>query len=351
MRIGYSPYTPSLIAPGDRRRFGAYARARGLRFELAKPGERYDLLVVSTGGDLASWSDPSSGADLVVFDLCDSYLGIPRGPTDTVRGLGKYALGDFGHPVFSFRQTVEDMCRRADAVICTTAEQQRTITRYNGNVHIALDMSDDSVRQTKSDYAVGDTLNIFWEGLPYNLRYFEVLREPLATLDRRRPVALHVMTLLEFGRWSRRIGTVHTKSLTRRLFPHTYVYEWNDLMLSRIATSCDLAVIPLDLTDPLAAGKSENKLLWMWKVGLPTLTTSTPPYVRAMQAAGVDMTCTTAADWSEKLTWLSDDENSRRQGGELGRAFATTMHDSETTLAEWDRAFESLGVRRAELST
>jgi hypothetical protein len=38
MRVGYAANSPDLSAPGDRRRFVAYAERRGIAFELADPG-------------------------------------------------------------------------------------------------------------------------------------------------------------------------------------------------------------------------------------------------------------------------------------------------------------------------
>jgi hypothetical protein len=344
MRIGYSPYTHSLTASGDRRRFCAYADARRLGFELADPSRAYDLVVVSNGGDLVSWSNGRSRAKKVVFDLCNAYLSTPFGPMDTARGLGKYVLGDLGHPVPSYRRAVERLCRRADAVVCTTREQALAIKPFCPNVHVILDISQSSVTEIKTDYRSGDVLNLFWEGLPYNLRHFDLLRDVLRELSTSQPVAVHIMTLLQFGRWSRRVGTVYTKSVTSRLFERSYVYEWNELMLSRLAAGSDLGVIPLDLRDPLAAGKPENKLLWMWRVGLPTLVSATPAYSRAMEAAGLDMTCATRGQWAQKLAEFGGSEERRREAGERGRAYVESHHDSRPMLAAWDRVLQSVGV-------
>jgi len=345
VRIGYVPITPALTAPGDRRRFCAYAHARGREFELAEPGREYDLVVVSAVGDIVSWASRRGKAVKVVYDLPDSYLALPRDLKDVVRGLGKYALGDLSRPVLSYRRAVERMCSRADAVICTTEEQRSAVGRFSPNVHLILDIYDSAVREVKSDYTAGETLNLFWEGLPYTLPEFGLLRKPLHELGEERPVVMHVMTDLRFGRWSRRVRTVETKDLTAKLFDRAYLYEWNELMLSRVASRCDLGIIPLDLSSPLARGKPENKLLLMWRMGLPTLASATPAYTRTMEAAGVEMTCTTRADWSQKLRAYALDEDRRRLAGERGRAYAEREFSRERMLQHWDAVFESVGLR------
>src|SRR3989442_5758220 len=77
LRIGYVPYSPDLTQPGDRRRFCHYAAKRKLRFEIARPEERYDLVVLSSRGDLSVWADYRPGQAWIVYDLIDSYLAIP----------------------------------------------------------------------------------------------------------------------------------------------------------------------------------------------------------------------------------------------------------------------------------
>ncbi len=59
-RIGYVPYNPTLKAPGDRRRFVAYAQARNLPFELARFDERYDVVILSEVADISIWSELSA---------------------------------------------------------------------------------------------------------------------------------------------------------------------------------------------------------------------------------------------------------------------------------------------------
>ena len=56
LRIGYSPCSSSLAAPGDRRRFFHYAAQRNLRFEIARPDEAYDIVVLTQAADISLWS-------------------------------------------------------------------------------------------------------------------------------------------------------------------------------------------------------------------------------------------------------------------------------------------------------
>jgi hypothetical protein len=68
-RIGYAPFSASLTHPGDRRRFPAYAQARNLPFELARPDERYDVVVLTEFADISVWHEYDKGK--VVYDCID----------------------------------------------------------------------------------------------------------------------------------------------------------------------------------------------------------------------------------------------------------------------------------------
>jgi hypothetical protein len=347
LKVGYAPYRPDFMAPGDQRRFCAYARARRIEFERADPSRSYDVIVVAATADIVTWSSRPPGRELIVFDIVDSYLAEHAVGKDLLRGLGKYVLGDLSRPVLSYRRAIERMCSRADAVICGTEEQRQSISAFCRNVHVILDEHDDLVKEIKSDYRVGETLNVFWEGLPYNLSEFRDLTGVLRRLAAERPVALHLMTLLKFGRWSGRVHKVDTKELVENLFSPAYVYEWNEQLLSRVATGCDLALIPLNVANPFARGKPANKLLLLWRMGLPVLASPTPAYCRAMRTAGLDMTCAGRADWFDKLRRYASDEDARRDAGERGRELAGAEYSDERVFERWDRVFESVLAQRA----
>src|SRR6266404_3019801 len=114
VRVGYAPSDESLNRPGDRRRFAAYAKHRNLRFEFAREGEDYDLLVLAPGTDITPW----------------------------LRNAGKKTkliVGDTRYLVWNFNNALKEICHRADAVVCSTIEQKNDILPLCENVHIILD--------------------------------------------------------------------------------------------------------------------------------------------------------------------------------------------------------------------
>src|ERR1700677_3557174 len=186
-RIGYAPFSSKLTHPGDRRRFLAYARARDLPFEIARPDERYDIVVLSELADISVWPEYRHGK--IIYDSIDSYLAIPR--TDIkqmLRGVAWFASGRHHRLSLNFPAAIERMCHRADAVICTTEAQKQQIAPFCSNVHIILDIHDHAVRNVKSDYRASVPFNLVWEGLPSNVPYLKIIRPVLRELSRRRPI-------------------------------------------------------------------------------------------------------------------------------------------------------------------
>lgn len=340
-RIGYAPLTPDLSGPGDRRRFAFYARRRELDFELADPDRDYDVVVVSENADPTIWARYRPGSAKLVYDLVDSYLAV-RGNDlrSRLRGPVKFVSREIRHPVLDYRRAIEAMCRRADAVVCTTVEQADDIRPLCPNVHVVLDAHGSLVRTTKTNYAVNGTVKIVWEGLPENLKSFAAIKPALDALAERADVSFHLITDLHYqeSRFRRR----DIKRLVDRYFREAYVYEWNEYMMSSVATACDLAVIPIPSDNPLYLGKPENKLLIFWRMGIPTIVSATPAYDRAMEACGLPMACVTIDEWIAVLERYIADESARREAGRRGQLYAEANHGEEALLPRWDAVFESL---------
>jgi glycosyltransferase involved in cell wall biosynthesis len=343
MRIGYAPYDPTLTRPGDRRRFPFYARRRGISFELADPSRDYDLVVVTPRADLAVWSRYRPGRSKLVFDLVDAYLSIPR--TDVkamLRGPAKFLAGEARHPLFSYRRALERMLQRSDAATCATPDQAAEIRPLCENVHVVLDSQSGLVRRVKDDYRAGSPVHLVWEGLGENVRWFACIERALREVARRHPIVLHLITAIEYREFMQRFWRRQASRIAARHVDQVRLYQWSEEMVSVIATACDLAVIPLPLDRPLERGKPESKLISFWRMGMPTVTSATPAYVRAMEGAGQTLHCASEAEWIEVLSRLIDDGEERERAGKTGRAFADRHYSDERLLETWDRVFESM---------
>lgn len=342
LKIAYAPYARDMNSPGDRRRFGFFVRSRGLSVELADPRKNYDLVYLSARADLTAWSS-YEGPAKIVFELIDSYLALSENlPKNRLRGLAKFASREISKPTLSYRSALIAMAKRADAVVCSTEEQRDQLSEFCSNIHVILDVHDEVGPEAKSDYTAGHPFRLVWEGLAYTLDAFETIGPALRRIAARHRLALHLVTDLRSARYLGRFMSSDTQDRVRRIFPETYVYQWNPQLLGPIATSCDLGVIPLDLSDPFSRGKPENKLLLLWRLGIPTMTSASPAYQRAMAACDLDMTCETSADWETKVELYLQNEDLRREAGERGRRYTETHHCQMAVLSRWDRLFESV---------
>jgi hypothetical protein len=343
LRVGYAPLSPTLEQPGDRRRFPYYAARRGIAFEIADPARDYDVVIVSQRADVVQWAR-HSGRALLVYDLIDAYLaGAASDWKSRGRGVAKYAIGEIVRPVADYRRAIEGMCFRADAVVCSTPQQRRDISRLSDNVHVVLDAHFEFGDVVKTSYTAGGVLNLLWEGQAENIPALEVVSEALRSsglLDR---VAVHLFTDLWYYRYLRRVGRRSSVRLGRKLFPRVYFYEWNPHLFAPLAIGCDIALAPVDLSTPLTAGKPENKLLLYWRLGLPVLASASDAYVRVTREAGVDATtCRTAEDWRAALERYGPDDDARREVADRGLRYVREHHSEAQLLARWDRVFASI---------
>jgi glycosyltransferase involved in cell wall biosynthesis len=341
LRIGYVPYSNSFEMPGDRRRFVHYARSRKLNFEIADPGRSYDVVVLSERADVSVWSRYRTGK--LVYDLIDSYLAIPRSDfKGRMRGLAKFISRQSRYPTLDYWRALEAMCKRADAVVCTTEEQKRDISEFCSNVHLILDAHTSVARAVKQSYAASQPFRLVWEGLPYTMSSLELIRPVLQRLRHELAIELHLVTDLEYYRYLGRFGRRKTVDTVRRLFTDVRLHAWREDDCADIICSCDLAVIPSALADPFSAGKPENKLLLLWRMGMPVVASATPACVRAMTCAGLAMVCDDEDDWYDTLRKYVTDETARYDAGQRGLAYARTHHSEEETLHRWDSLFRSL---------
>lgn len=344
LRVGYVPYSPLLDRPGDRRRFCYYANRKNLSFEIAQPSKSYDVVVLSEAADITEWSRYPRDRGKIIFDFVDSYLSIPRSNAKgRLRGLAKFVSGQHRRLRLNHWTALEDMCRRADATICTTEEQRQRILPFCSNVHIILDSHGEVAGPPKRDYSLQDTVHLVWEGLGVNARHLLEIKPALQSLSKKRPFHLHVITQLEYGQFlGGRFGKRTVLDDLRELAPYTFFYRWNARTFPSIVTSCDLALIPIPLHDPLLAGKPENRLMLFWRMGMPALVSATPAHIRVMNDCGLSMALTGPEQWLEALEYYTSHEGARRHSAQVGLAFAEKNQSSQKILERWDNVFCSV---------
>ncbi len=343
-RIGYVPYGASDAQhPADIRRFVSYAKARNLQYEVAQPSKCYDVVVLNETSDIGVWANYQDGK--IVFDFIDSYLAIPRTDVKQLfRGLVWYANGRHSRLCVDFKGALQTMCRRADAVVCTTDEQKRDISAFCRNVHIILDIHDNVARTRKQDYAASRSFNLVWEGLPSNISQLGAIGSLLREVSQRKPITLHVVTDMDRPGALPFLPRINSTEVVGKIFDNVILHRWDETTLATIVTQSDAAVIPIFTGDPLTRGKPGNKLALLWRMGMPVVTSATPSYRRMQEAAGLEyLACDSDADWLAAFDRLMTDEMARREAGERGHAFVTEHLRTDKLLNLWDDVFSSIG--------
>ena len=340
--IGYVPHGLDMERPMDRRRFPRYASMRKLAFDVVSGWDSHDIIVLSPRADVTRWADAPSNK-LIVVDLPDAVLAERRGLKRSLRGLAKWVAGEAHRPVLDYHRAVERLLERADAVVCSTEEHAVKIAFCSKNVHPVTDLLGEieclSPRLRKSH-----RLDIVWEGLTATLPALRSITPALRDLARDHEIRLHLVTDLLAPRHMNRFLPRRTEDLIAGWGIDIRLYQWSTDTLTEVANECDLAIVPVDLTNPMAVGKAENRMVIFWRLGLPVVASATPANVRASSLAGLGdrVLCSTAEDWRLTLERLHVGPEERLEIASAGQAVALSSYSEESLAQRWDRLFESL---------
>jgi hypothetical protein len=79
-----------------------------------------------------------------------------------------------------------------------------------------------------------------------------------------------------------------------------------------------------------------------WRLGLPTLFSDSPSYLRVSKEIGLVDFSVAKGTWGGKLSWLANDLV--RQGGRISSAteMLRENHNEKAILAKWQKAFQTL---------
>jgi hypothetical protein len=227
-------------------------------------------------------------------------------------------------------------------VFCSTEEQAATIRRYNSKVVTSFDWFGGDLGPPKADYCRGAKLRLVWEGQSTTLANLRTINDVLNEL--RDSIELHVVSDPLVYRYFGRFLPHASAELLREFECDVHFHPWDRASFSRHVTAADLAIIPIDPSNAFARGKPENKLVMLWQLGMPVLTSDTLAYRRAMKGAGLDLLCTDRTDWRAKLErMIAASDSDREQLARQGRVFAERAYSKDEFLKRFDRAFELAG--------
>ena len=346
LKIGYWPLSDSLLAAGDRRRLVFWANARG--HEIVRDlNEKVDVIVASENSDFNS-TFFSQKSTPIVFDLVDAYLSPLNPYDDFARGFAKRLSGQISGTVKPFSHHVKNFCEVSSAVICSSPEQAELIAIHNANTHVILDSHDEIafIEPSQSKTTNLNRQKILWEGQPATIRGVKGIYSVLTPLTKTKNLALDFVTDESYFRFLNKFLQRSTLKMLNRdlslIAERINVIPWTSSNLVEAAQTSTVAMIPIDLSVPMQKLKPENRLLIMWRLGLPCLTSPSPAYVRVARKAGVNAICNTLNEWAENFDRILNDPEFAKSENLAGQSYLQENHNRTQLLKKWDAAFESV---------
>ena len=340
IKIGYWPNSKSLDAPGDRRRFIFYLENRNLDFEIFQPDKKYDLVYLSQTADISQINEIKKTGAKIFYDNINSYSSEKLSMRSILRGLGKYFSSSSKYLVLNYNKFLnERVLPEVDAVICASKEQALIAEKFSSSVFSIPDHTHNEAVTVKENYSSKKVINIGWEGLGSNVYQLNTLKNVFAKFSRDYEFNLHVISDRYSYKYMNRFIKTDSERILKGLCDNLIFHDWDKETYSSILTSCDFAIIPINLKSRMASAKPENKLVNLWKMGLPVIASNTKSYKRVMENCGLDFVANSEDEWIKHLKILSQDHILRKDIGLKVYNYATKNYGTSAVIEEWDHMF------------
>jgi hypothetical protein len=341
--IGYVPQSTSLQHPADRRRVIYWAKARG--HEVTQDLTRaVDVYLLSGVADFAK-VPRLQGRAPVIIDLIDGYL-LPQNPIlDLLRGFGKGLVAGNMRVPSKYTTILTKALNQADGVLCATPEQKNAISVFNPRCFDVLDFHEE-FPFCKYDSRSAHANKILWEGQPYTISGLSYIQKQLKQISMRNDFELSLVTDMQTPRYLGKFGKIKTSKrivdLETILQDKIKLRPWSIQAVIEEAQKATVALLPLDKKNFLNPLKPENRLLIMWRLGVPCLTSPNLAYQRVMALAGIQNICDGQEEWLNQILSILENPKEQKEIVEKGQAYIRQFHGLNSTLLKWDEAFESI---------
>ena len=339
--------------PSIKRRFSTFSRRKELKLWDWKNGSSdKGLVLVSQSSDLTYWKRFYSDKIVVVFESNDPYLlDKTRSVKQLFRGLFKYITRAHRYLEIDFKKTVRDLCSRADAVVVGHHMVYEMLKSSIPNIHLIPDYSVALTSRQKGDYNLSDNgeINIFWEGLGSSFLPFEEINrifKPLIGYN----FVFHFVTDLSFYAISDMYQKKYVFEVAKKMAPDFYksfrFYQWSEFSFSNIGTMCDFGIIPLPFNNGINYYKPENKLVQMWRLGLPTITSAIPSYKKLNNESELKDCCYDDYEWRKCILRFIENKSQRERNARIGMGYVNLHYSDQVIDSKWQKVLDSLTAVR-----
>jgi hypothetical protein len=250
-----------------------------------------------------------------------------------------------------FSSSLKELCGKVDLIVVASQEQAEIARLYNEHVWIIRDSHDELGEPLElKPIQKNENFNIFWEGLGFTLFHFEEVAEVLGEFLLKTNSVLNLVTNDSFPRYANSFGRVKSDKLIKKMFgaasTNVKIHSWSQENVRKIALDCDFGVIPILEHDQFARLKPENKLLIYWRLGLQTLFSDTPSYVRVSSEIGVSDYSVKSGEWQLKLEQVAISRDFLSPNMPKAKEFLLESHSNKVILSQWKQTLESLSKKR-----
>jgi hypothetical protein len=346
INVCYLPYHLSLKSPGDRRRFVYFAKHKNILYDTKIQNKYYKLIYVTYGSNLSKIFQfiNKNPKTKLIFEMVDANLSEGRW-INFQKGVGRFLLGKESKVYLDYTQPLKKILKKSDAIICASTAQAKILKKYNKNVLITLDFFDEEIKFKKKTWLLNKKkiIRLFWEGMIYNLKHLLILNKIYKHLD----FNIHIVIVTDLKK-PLILGMFgfDIKNIVKDFKFSFEIHEWNKVEISKIATSCDIGIIPIDLNETKASYKSKNKLIFMWKMGLPVVVSATPSYKNVMKLAKVEMYAENIKDWISILNnFYKSKDNKHYYYKKRVDNLIQKNYSTAKLVNSWLESFKSVGFK------
>lgn len=341
MIIGYEGYSPGNKGIADRRRLVFWAEKRGHTIVESK-NQDAEIIVITSSSDLNFWANNQSKKPLVL-DVVDGLIGEKSLMKDYLRGFAKWTIRE-NQNYFPkrFSQFLITVAAKSQRVICSSAEQVAEWAKFGISAVDILDIHEEIpiVNREHEDQSPQNS-SFFWEGLPATLDSMELL-ENIFKDNQATKFNLNILTNLHSYTFLNKYKRVNLEKLIRKQLNfdnlQTNITQWNVENLVLSAKKSSLGVIPIIGNKGYNHLKAENRLLIMWRLGLPVLVSPLDSYRRVMRDADIPGICENKLEWSQKSRILCNSSELQKEFIGKAQIYLSKRHTVGDILQKWDAA-------------
>ena len=339
MIIGYEGYAQGNDGIADRRRVLFWAKERGhLIVDSRDP--KADLIVITSSADLGYW-DKAKTSIPIILDVVDGLIGEQSTTRDFLRGFSYWGTRKSSNLLpKSYQNMILTVAKKCNAVVCSSPEQVREWSKFNIkavdilDIHEEIPLSNRAHTDQKSE-----TNEIFWEGLPATLGSMYLLQDFFVANEDSK-YKLNILTNLSSFQYMNKYKRINldklmSKQLSQKNLAINLV-QWTPQDLVNFSRESTFGVIPIVGLKGYNHLKAENRLLIMWRLGLPVLASPLASYSRVMKEAGIDGICKDSGDWRIKLEKLQGSIEMREEFIQKSHAYLENRHNYMEILEKWD---------------